>query len=266
MSDIPAVGSSWSRSRWIGMIAFVLGVEFLLVFGLSEHRSSASRAVPAKPVITLILNPEVDVRLQHLEGVRDSTLFALVNQHGFSGDAWLKTTPREFHAAEWNEPPQLLGADVNQLGFVPAGARSTITTAAPIITGKSVPHLRAKSVPLLPLTRQTTLTREGDLARRSIKLAPPLPALPAADVLLPTTIEVMVNREGDLISARLISGPGVKSAAQKLADLRALELARAIRFESVTVADEIARSGKPGLAWGRIIFHWHTIEPAGAKP
>lgn len=248
------------------MVAFVFGVEFLLVFGLSERRSSAPRTAPARPVIALILDPGVNVRLQHSESVRDPTLFALVNQRGFSGDAWLKNAPREHHAAEWTEPPQLLGADVNQLGFVTAGGKSSNTTAAAVVAGKSAPRLSAKSVPLPPLTRQTTLTREGDLAKRPIKLAPPLPALTAADVLVPTTIEVLVNREGDLVSARLLSGTGVKSAPQKLADQRALELAKLIRFESVAAAAGASASGATGLTWGRITFRWHTIEPAEAKP
>lgn len=259
-----ATGPVWSRSRWVGMVSLVFGVQILSVFSLSERRPVIQRRVPDRPVISLVLNAEANARLQQVETVRDPTLFALVNQRGFSGRAWLLNPPREHSTTEWIEPPQLLGADVNQLSFTPSATGMSNAEPTSILDGKSAPRLKMKLLPQTPLTHRTTLRIEGRLEGRGVQSQPELPALPLSDVLAPTTIEVIVNQEGNVISARSAAVRGGKGGAQDVADQQALELVKAIRFEPLPPDPNTRVPQASKLTWGRVIFHWQTI--AGAPP
>jgi hypothetical protein len=122
-----------------------------------------------------------------------------------------------------------------------------------------------KPLPEPLVTDQTTLRVEGDLAGRRIQSQPALPALPAPDLLVPTQVDVAIRADGGLMSARLAPGTSVKSAAQKLADQRALELVKAICFEPMASADAVGNSLAGRLTWGRVVFQWHTLA-AKASP
>jgi len=163
------------------------------------------------------------------------------------------------------EPPQFLGADVNQLAS-PTAAQPGSNAPFSRVAEKPAPRLNAKAPPQPPLTRRTTLKIEGRLAERRIMSQPPLPALPAAEVLAPTTVEAAFNGEGDLILARSMPGRGVTSPAQKQADQQALELVKAIRFEPQPAGPEPGASRVFGLTWGRIVFHWQTVEAVTPAP
>jgi TonB family protein len=83
-----------------------------------------------------------------------------------------------------------------------------------------------------------------------------LPSWTNFDVLAPTTIQVLVGEDGDVISASL-QPPGSGVAA---ADQYAMQAARLLRFNPVQPAPN-----SPALSWGSVDFLWHTAAPEAAR-
>jgi len=73
---------------------------------------------------------------------------------------------------------------------------------------------------------------------------------------------VLVDAGGYVVSAVLLGSCGLSAA-----DLQAVELARAARFEPLPDGDR-ERLAHPlaNLARGKMIFQWHTIAPAAETP
>ena len=71
-----------------------------------------------------------------------------------------------------------------------------------------------------------------------------------------TTVQVLVNDQGAVLSTILLTSSGLAAA-----DQRALELAREATF-APTRRDTPA----PALAWGRLVFQWVTRLAGGGQP
>jgi hypothetical protein len=84
-----------------------------------------------------------------------------------------------------------------------------------------------------------------------------LPDWPFPDVIAPSKVQVLVDAAGNVVSTILLPpGSGFTTADQyDVADQRAIELARALRFKPAA-----------HLTVGRIIFNWHTVPPPAAPP
>lgn len=106
---------------------------------------------------------------------------------------------------------------------------------------------------------ESWLRLSGSLA--SLELQPPvvLSVWTNADVLGPTTIQLLVDAGGGVLSAALIP-PGSGVAA---ADAEALQWARQLRFRGGPHAGLTCE--ELPLAWGTLEYVWHTAEPP-ARP
>lgn len=241
----------WPRKRWWVTIAFVLGVQVLLI-DLLENRSPAGpRKISPVPLVRI----RNEVNLASLP-VNDPTLFVLPHHEGFSGAAWLdQTFPLEFHAADWTEPLRWLDLTAATLGasfqqFIAANAprpfENIITAPAPALAPGLFP------IEILPAT--STLQIGGELAGRQLISPPQLQAWTNSSLLTNSIVQVLVNAKGDMLSATLRQSCGFAPA-----DARALDIARDARFEA-------AKNPDAGFALGALTFDWQTVPPPSTNP
>jgi hypothetical protein len=106
----------------------------------------------------------------------------------------------------------------------------------------------------MPLQTGSVLRVEGALAGRPLLTPLTLPSWDHADVLQPTTLQIVVDRSGASFPPILLTPSGLQAA-----DQRALEVARTARF-----APAPAGPNQPSLAWGRLVFLWHATLPPAA--
>lgn len=242
-------GEGWSRTRWLTLIGVVFAAHLALIFLFGEHQPVVPRAVTHVP--TLKLASDADALL----ALNDPTLFALPHQRDFASAVWLKipaVKPPSFH---WTEDPRwLLQPPAAALGAAFSQFMQTNAYASYPLDFKPVPQLRVAAWLIQPLLAQNSAMRiEGELASRQLPGQLDLPSWPFPDVIAPSKIQVLVDVAGNVVSTVLLPpGNGFTPADQyDVADQRALELARRLRFKPA-----------PHLTVGRISFNWHTVPPA----
>ena len=261
MTAAPADLRAWSRRRWWVGILLLLVSQMGLVFWLGDRSLPAPREVAAKPAV--VLAPGLSGELLSLI---DPTLFAWGNRLGFSGAAWLKIPPVNYQLADWREPPRFLPLPIEELGNIFHRFDQTNLITAFQVAGKLEPRfsLADISLPGTSLSVRSSLRMEGGLAARSLLSAPELPSRTNTDVLASSVVKVMVDGDGQTISATLISGSGNREA-----DRSALSFASLARFNSLHVSgpDRLMESPVP-VTWGNLIFDWHTapMPPTNAPP
>ncbi len=242
------------RHRWLIWAAVILAAQTSFIFWLGAHHTLAPRAPNITPPIALA--PEYDVELAALS---DPTLFAMPHWQGFSGTAWRQTPRVDYTAADWSEPMRWLQIPAEKLGSSFRHILADNPTPPLSLTEKIPPHIAPLefATDFAPLTAQSTLRVEGALAERTLLTPLELKSWPAADVLAPSEIRVLVDAAGNVISAVLLTSCGLPAA-----DQRALEQASAARFEPLPDGDR-ERLAHPlaNLALGKMIFQWHTVPP-----
>jgi len=186
----------------------------------------------------------------------DPAQVALVSARGFSGPTWRRLPRLEPGWLSWSDLPQWVTQDLTRLAVSrslasPSGVVSHVPPLAP-----PKPFVGAAAPPALAPVPQSTVRVEGDLGKRRRLDAPELPAWPHPDVLAPTTVQTVVDREGTVLSATLLTSSGHPGADQK-----ALELARAARFEPSGPGPEV-----PPLTWGQLVFRWQVVSPSTNVP
>jgi hypothetical protein len=108
------------------------------------------------------------------------------------------------------------------------------------------------------LSSRSRLEVVGDLKMLPRFQDPPLPSWLRPEVLTNSTVEVMVNRAGDNVSARLLlPGSGLKAA-----DDFALQWARRARYRP---AEDAPGAALAALTAGKLIFHWCIEPPVGTN-
>jgi TonB family protein len=231
-----------------------MAAQVLLVLSLSD-RSPVRRRQPANQLrVTLVPTPAVDSAFGELQALADPTLFALPSGRGFAGAGWRRGTEFNYQSRDWTEPLHWLTnqatfpgpsqfsdapADGRHAGLEKPGPRVTEATPAP-----------------LPMPGKSALRLEGAIARRALRSIPELLPIVHSNLLADTTVRVGVQSDGHVFSAAIARASGLKAA-----DDRALEIARAARFEPVQKA--AGTSGPPALSWGELIFRWHVVTGAG---
>ena len=83
-----------------------------------------------------------------------------------------------------------------------------------------------------------------------------MPSWPYNDVLAATTVQLVVDRHGSVLAANLLTRSGLPAA-----DQRALELARASRFEMADPASDTTP-----MTWGQMVFQWQAVPPGTNAP
>lgn len=244
----------WSRARWGGYVGTIFAVQLLLVFLLSLRPPLATPAIKAPGRLQLVTDPLSEQALIRQPWLEDPAQFALASPRGFSGGAWLDLPRFEPDVLQWSDPPRWLTQDVSQLAQTPGTLSETAREPLPRVQPPS-PILPLNSALRRPLQTNSVLRVEGELAQRRRLATPDLPSWEHNDVLLPSVVQVLVDEQGTVLSATLLTRSGLAAA-----DERALALARDARFEA-------ARAGvRSQLFWGRLVFQWHAIEPAPVPP
>jgi TonB family protein len=239
----------WSARRWYGLIALVLAAQFGLIFWLGRPQRVLSPP-PADFAPLLQLSGTGSVQVLALS---DPTLFALPHRESFSGAAWLTFPPKEFPPFAELEPAHFLSLIGAGLG---ADFESFMTTNAP----ERLPAIAQPEFALkLPSVQETACLPErsqlrvtGALAGRRLFLAPDLPSWPSAEILTNSVVQVLIDSGGKSVSALLLSKSGSTEA-----DQHAVRTARRTRFEPLNPKDAI--DPQEGLAWGQLVFEWHTL-------
>jgi hypothetical protein len=240
----------WTPARWLAGIAFVFATHVALIFLFGAKKEMGPLAMNIRvPVLTLANDSD------ELFTLNDPTLFALPHQWDFDS-AGLKipaVKPPEFR---YTEMPQPLPFAIDSLGAAFSRFQPANFWASQPRDFKPSPELSAPTLPVEPaLAQNSTMQIEGELAPRQLPVQISLTNWPYPDVIAPSKVQVLVDTAGDVVSTVLLPPDGGFAAADyyAAADQRALELARALRF-----------TPSPRLAFGRIIFNWHTVPPTAS--
>jgi hypothetical protein len=247
----PTDDPNWSAGRWFFYLALAFGLHIGLIFGLGDRKPIQPRPVKNAAALQTLTHPRDGLELH------DPRIFALPHPRGFAGMTWLQRPEIAFAPFRWTEPPRLLALAVEQLGATFARYAET-----------NAPVLRTFEITAAPLTAVLPpgenasprgpgrLRGTGNLAHRPPRNAPaslPPQAAPDGLILTNTVVQVLVEAQGQVISAVLIP-PG---SGAKTTDQRALQLARTLRFQAVDPATP--------TTVGRLIFEWQTL-PATNGP
>ena len=241
----PPGGGSWTRSRWLTLIALVFAAHVLLLFAFGGRKQIVPHVVTNVPTLKLADNSSEWLALN------DPTLFALPHQKDFASAIWLPAHVLEPPPFRWTEPPRWLQLSAAELGLAFNQFMQTNRFAGLELQWKPPVKLSTPALPVESALKQTsTLQIQDDLAQRRLLDPMILPSWPYANVIAPSKVQVLVNEAGNVVSAVLLPPDNGFTAADQYdqADQRALELARAARF---------APSSR--LTVGRMIFNWQTV-------
>lgn len=255
MNDAVQEPARWSARRWVYTVAGVFGLQV----GLLLYLGQTSEPLPARPTFRTSVHLAVDSwsseQLSRRPTLSDPTLFALPAAAGFSGPAWLRPAPLEFQPQRWSEPLRWLAVDERSLGGEFAEFIATNEITPPLTANKPLPPLPRyePNFPNDPLPQRSRLRLEGDLIFRPLLAPLALRSWPHPELLISTTIQAAVDANGFTHSAIILGESGSKEA-----DQYALKLANQARFRPLPRAAR-DRTGSGPLAWGKLIFHWHTL-------
>lgn len=199
----------------------------------------------------LVGDPEAEL------GLPGHAVLAEVSREGFSGALW-----RGGDSARLSAPAAPEFVERMVVGVAPGpGFRESAPVVSPPPTGSILPLLDLASEPggdvrYAPGPGQSRLRWSGPLAELPVRVPSPLPVWTNTEVLLPTSVQVVAERNGGVLSAVLLPGGSGLAAA----DQEALRLAREFRFAGT--GNPPGEEGVPPLVWGTVEFVWHTVEPA----
>lgn len=229
----------WTRNKFIFVLLFTFAGHLALVWMLGTRQPSLPRAVTNAPRLRLANHANEFLALG------DPTLFARPNPHDLVTAYWRRLPAASPPTFEWPAPAGYLTNAAATLGLQFREFMRNLHPAEVPLRFKPEPSATSPEVPAISAPRQTTWQFAGDLAHRPMApgtLAPP-PAIPAADVIGPSTVQVLVDTAGNVASA-VVLAPNPNPEADQLA----LQLVRNLRFVP-----------EPRLTFGEITFTWHTV-------
>src|SRR5204863_6402619 len=134
---------------------------------------------------------------------------------------------------------------------------STIVGTNPLpvlpLVGRWAPGFATASIPLPPppALSASELRIEGPGTPRALAAKIELRSWPQEEVLSNSVVQVVVDRAGNTLSARLL-----ESSGSKVVDSYALQRASAARFQPEPEAAVLSSR------FQRLVFQWHTIAPS----
>ena len=231
-----AAGWNWKKTFLVILFAFV--AHLALVSLLGAKKNAVPRPVKNVPVFHLADNASEFVRLT------DPTLFARSPAEDFSAAAGASQPVGEPPSFHWTETPPFLAPAVSTLGAAFNAFMQTNRFVTTVLNFKPPPlpgPLLTTSEPLLP--QISTWQLGGEIAGRRLLNPLTAPTPMVNDVLEPSRVQLLVDTDGNIVSAVLLDASGDNNT-----DQTALTLARTLRFAPA------AR-----LMFGEIIFYWHTV-------
>lgn len=269
MSAVPAGQplQRWTWTRWLVAVAavFFLHVALIFIFGSRHESAPALRRTP----VSLALASEA---LNNRLAMNDATLFALPDPNGFAGEMWVAMPPLPFRPQNWSEDPQWL-AQSNQALVTALGSglshfvQTNRFTKVHLEFDLSAP-LAAPALPASAPAAASTLQIRGEIGRRHLLNSVKLPAWPAADVIAPSVVQVLVDAAGNVVSATLLPPENFSDQSAVRdddANQYALQVARAARFAPLPSSAGGAVDPATHLSVGQLIFNWQAVPASAAK-
>jgi len=248
----------WTWMRWLVVVAIVLAFHVLLIFIFGARKPITPAVVKDVPSLTL-----ADAPAQDWLNLNDATLFALPSANGFAGMMWVELPPLPFRRQDWTEPPRWLALPAGELGadfhhFVQTNQFVQIQLELNL-----PPPLAAPVVAMQPPLPAASTVQVQGLASRGLLTAMKLPSWPFEDVIAPSVVQVLVDANGNVVSAVLL--PPENALEPNVirdpdADDYAVAQARTARFAPApSNAGSMGTSRVGALAFGRLIFNWQTV-------
>jgi hypothetical protein len=245
MNDEPLPREGWTFLRWAIFAAIIFAAQLAAFFLLGRTQSVVR--INSQPAPALI----VQQPSQEVLDLENPTLFALANQRGFSGKAWLQVAPMKYERSDWSEPERWLELPAGELGSV---LRQLIETNGSLsfVAQKVEPRNSFPRFHVFDATNKiSTFHINGALAKRSLLSRSDLPSWQRPELLTNSVVEVTVNAPGFVNTATLLASSGDKKA-----DDLAISLSKSARFEPVPLSQRKVDS--PTIFSGQIIFEWQT--------
>jgi TonB family protein len=157
---------------------------------------------------------------------------------------WLRTPTSEPTSFQWTEAPSFLPINTASLGAIFTAFMQTNSFPSAELDFKPEPQLIPPQAPVpTVLPQNSTWQLTGEIAGRKILSAVSAPVLAVNDVIAPSRVQLLVDKNGNVVSVLLLETSGYDPA-----DQTALALARRLRF----VPSE-------KLMFGEILFNWQTV-------
>jgi len=241
----PEPREGWSRKKflfWLA-IAILLHLGLIMVFGTKK---------PVVPIAHAQGVPHLAIVDKETEmmTLADPTLFARPNPQDLVSAFWRRVPAVGQPNFSWTEPPLYLSAEPKQFGAVFRDFLRTNPLSVFALDLKPTPTAILPVVNENPMPSATTWRFLGGLAQRRLLTDVKLPSLYMNDVIAPSRVRLLVDPSGNVTSAVLLpldSDIEEKGRSAK-ADTIALGIASSLRFEPAS-----------SLAFGEIIFRWHTV-------
>lgn len=250
MTGITQTLTGWPMRRFVWVVGFVFVLQVLLVGFLSAWRSALPPGNATAQSPALVWLPFADPLLSE---VPDAAALAMVNRGCYSGPLWLRRLwPHLVLEAAVEGTVTIDGVSSVRPWFSrlqPGQPSPAEFSLLPLVPRPSAPF----SASLTLLSECSFLRIDGEIRSRRMVRSGTLPAWTNVEILTPTTVQIMVDRSGGVLSATL-QPPGSGLAA---ADQLALQRARSLGFDPAT-----GRQG--GFQWGTIEFVWSTVTQAAA--
>lgn len=246
--------SGWSYAR-LARVAGWIGIAQLgLIYLLGLKTAPATETPPTRSDADWLWLPRAPALFEELP---DRAVLAEVTVHGFSGALWSRRSGTALASlgSEGGVGRLAAGRAVGPR-FSPGQWGDAVAPLAGIVRVAPVDRPARRMVQARTETPApgTHLRLEGALAGRRFRGPETLPAWPHSEVLTPSTVPLLVDRDGTVLSARLLP-PGSGLAA---ADQEAVRLAQQLQFE--VGGEEDRASGE--FFWGSVTFIWRTLAPA----
>ena len=217
-------------------------MQLALIIGASQKRIRAREVYPDEPKVAF-LEKNTRIAAPWVE-VENPFLFASASWNGFSGAAWLRQphwtlpepgtrTVRQFLQYDETGHNSANQEAEQSFAFLQRRRPSAIYPEPPLPPEKSEPASELKL---------------AGFKGRSLAAPLPLPVQYHSDVLSFSIVEAMIDRDGLVISARVIDNSGSAKA-----DADALSLARRARFTP-------SKSGENVPQVGKLIFEWFALD------
>ena len=231
----------WNKPKWAGMVLFLIAVQVSLIYYVGRQ-PDVREVHPNLPRSSFSLNPG----LPGASPTENPLLFATAQWNGFSGAGWMNQPEAGNPTSESLPPPRLL----------------SLHRAKDILPERPLPgspyslKYRLQPPSLAPAATSSSSTSQlsvqGSVATRGLAAPLDLPPQHHNDVIGSSSVQVGVDSDGTVISARLINSSGFRKA-----DTDALALARQARFNP---APPVSGSEGTEIDWGKLVFHWHALE------
>ena len=241
----------WSRGRFLLVAALLFAGQAGWVLLLGE-RARPSRLPAAPPMLLRLLAAPLDQeRWSRDVFAGDPAVFPSSSPHGFAHQAWGLLRANDYPAPLLEPPPAFLE-------FAGTGSGADLQPAAPVLLQTPFPWDSQSGFPpesgpafsAAEASRPESFLRiEGGLAGRQLETPVVLPSWANGFLVTNSVVQFAVNRSGQVNSAVLLAGSGLKEA-----DDSALAAVNLLRFFPVG-------GDAPELAWDTATFYWKTIPP-----